>query len=92
MEFSGDGREVILLLPVTGTLDTEKKKEKKKWWEILWYGENRIKTLEKTKLSWKIFFSQIRYNGADRRCEGGAFLSFSPKVLVMLSQAACREA
>ena len=47
MEFSGDGREVILLLPVTGTLDTEKKKEKKKWWEILWYGENRIKTLEK---------------------------------------------
>ncbi len=37
-------------------------------------------------------FSQIRYNGADRRCEGGAFLSFSPKVLVMLSQAACREA
>ena len=47
MEFSGDGREAILLLPVTGTLDTEKKKEKKKWWEILWYGENRIKTLEK---------------------------------------------
>ena len=26
MEFSGDGREVILLLPVTGTLEAEKKK------------------------------------------------------------------
>lgn len=39
MDFSEDGREVILLLPVAGALDKERKKEKKKWWEVLWYGD-----------------------------------------------------
>lgn len=39
MDFSGDGREVILLLPVAGTLEGRKDRKERKWWEILWYGE-----------------------------------------------------
>lgn len=39
MDFSGDGREVILLLPVAGTLESLRSRKKRKWWEILWYGE-----------------------------------------------------
>ena len=39
MDFSEDGREVILLLPVTGALEKDTKKEKKRWWEVLWYGD-----------------------------------------------------
>lgn len=41
MDFSEDGREVILLLPVTGVLEAGKKKERKRWWEVLWYGDVR---------------------------------------------------
>lgn len=39
MDFSGDGREVILLLPVAGTLESLRSRKNRKWWEILWYGE-----------------------------------------------------
>ena len=39
MDFSGDGREVILLLPVAGTLESLRSRKKRKWWEVLWYGE-----------------------------------------------------
>ena len=39
MDFSGDGREVILLLPVAGTLENLRSRKKRKWWEVLWYGE-----------------------------------------------------
>lgn len=39
MDFSGDGREVSLLLPVAGTLEGRKDRKERKWWEILWYGE-----------------------------------------------------
>ncbi len=42
MEISEDGREVDMILPVYGTLEERKKRAgKKKWWEILWYGEGR---------------------------------------------------
>ena len=42
MRFSADGREVLLYLPTAGTLE-EKKGEAQKWWEILWYGEGRVR-------------------------------------------------
>ena len=42
MRFSADGREVLLYLPTAGTLE-EKKAEAQKWWEILWYGEGRVR-------------------------------------------------
>ena len=39
MDFSADGREVILYLPAAGTLEERKVRKNRKWWEILWYGD-----------------------------------------------------
>ena len=39
MDFSADGREVILYLPAAGTLEERKERKNRKWWEILWYGD-----------------------------------------------------
>lgn len=41
LRFSGDGRQVSILLPFNGDGKGNRRKEKTKWWEVLWYGEGR---------------------------------------------------
>ena len=50
LSFSEDGREAVLHLPVSRMLE-ERERRKKKWWEILWYGEGRTPAVQQLRKS-----------------------------------------